>query len=236
MDFNDENNPYPHELFERENILNDLKTINKELKNDLDFLELCEQSVSLKGKFNLKRDFAEYEENIDQEIDNELFTPVKTLQIGESLSTYKNLKVSDGRVLSLDDFNIVSENQEINVLLGNEYKEYYSLDSVINANLHLKDINLRVVGFLEEGISLRQNGKNTVLDDYIIMPFYNIDYGSEDPQDLYYQKIWYTQKNEGLYSKEDNEAEEKIEKLNKEFNMFLEPIESNTTIEIVETL
>lgn len=57
MDFNDENNPFPHELFERENILNDLKAINKELKNDLDYLELCEQSVSLIGKFELKKDF-----------------------------------------------------------------------------------------------------------------------------------------------------------------------------------
>lgn len=234
LDFNDDNNPYPHELFERENILNDLKDMNQVLKDDFDYLELCEQPIYLKGEFILDKNFADYEENINEEVDGELFTSIKALQLGESLALNENLLISEGRSLTKEDFDITSENQEISILLGSKYKDYYEIGSVLNANLHQKDIDLKVVGFVEEGVSLRQNGRDTNFDDFIIMPFYNINYEPTDTSDAYYQKIWYTQKIEGLYSKNENDVDEKINQLNESYNMFLKPIESETTLEIVD--
>lgn len=80
--------------------------------------------------------------------------------------------------------------------------------------MHQKEIKFRVIGFFDDGASVTINNKEIKFDDCIIMPFYDIDYAAKNQADESYQKIYYSQKNEGYISASENSFDELNQKLN----------------------
>ena len=99
-------------------------------------------------------------------------------------------------------------------MLGSNYANYHKLDDVIDVTLHQKEIKFRVIGFFDDGASVTINNKEIKFDDCIIMPFYDIDYEAKTQSDESYQKIYYSQKNEGYINASENSFDQLNQKLN----------------------
>lgn len=209
-----EDEPNYSDLFKSENSLERLKKFNEDLKNEFEFLEFCYQPLYYHGFYNMSPKFvSSYNEltntaetmnqNIGTENDQPVYiTDLKTLQIDKQIfPNYDNL-ISVGRNFNDSDFCLKNESDMVNVLLGNEYSSYYKLGDILKLDLHGKEISFRVIGFFDKGASLNIDEQNIEFDNYIVMPFYDIDYSPNNPTDEMYQKIFYSQKDQGyIYSK-----------------------------------
>lgn len=58
--------------------------------------------------------------------------------VGKSYYAYFNDSIGIGKNFSDEDFEVNSSDQEVNVILGNEYMEFYSIGDVMELSLHKK--------------------------------------------------------------------------------------------------
>ena len=198
-----DSNPQPHDFFAEDDSLERLKSLNTEMQQNFDFWEIYFQSAYYIGDYKneTKYVYCENPDLINQEVelDNNVrttVTPLKTVQIGNQIDL--SGKIYSGRAFNESDYNINSDTQEINVILGNAYKEIYNIDDVFEVNLHEKNIKLKVIGFLNGNSYIEEGHTTECLDQYIIMPFYSINYKPENEKETKYQKLFYLEKNTGL--------------------------------------
>lgn len=153
-------------------------------------------------------------------------TDLKAIQVQDKLSESFSSKISEGRIFSHEDFIITKENQIINVILGNNYITKYDIGDTLNLELHRKNMKFKVIGFLEKDTFFTIDNDDLILDDYIVIPLYNIEYPPNDEQDEIYQQLWYSQKNKGFIRFSDTETINKfkgdIDSINKKYNLFYE--------------
>jgi len=126
-----------------------------------------------------------------------VLTPLKTYMIGKLYQDELKNYIEEGRNFENDDYIINDPNQKVSIILGNEYKDVYKLGDVITISLHEKPLKFKVIGFFEKNTKIYINGEY-LFDQSIIMPYYNISYDPVDDTDEIYQKIYYSQKNEGF--------------------------------------
>ncbi len=198
-----DSNPQPHDLFAEDDSLERLKSLNTEMQQNFDFLEIYFQSAYYMGDYKNETKYVYCEDpdliNQEVELDNNVrttVTPLKTVQIGNKIDL--SGKIHSGRAFNESDYNINSDTQEINVILGNAYNDIYDMDDVLKLNLHEKNLKLRVVGFLNGNSYIKEGYTTECLDQYIIMPFYSINYEPENEKESKYQKLFYLEKNTGL--------------------------------------
>lgn len=204
-----DNNPGFIEMFATKNSLERLKTLNNELNNEFNFFELHNQPLIFVGQYDGDKKF---NETFDMGIDttnqvgvdfdgNEVIsTSLKTAIIGKNVYNRFDDKILKGRNFSDSDFYINSHNEVINAILGIDYLEVYEIDDIIQLTLHSKKINFRVIGFYDRNTGIKRKGsfaKDLIFDCSIIIPFYDIGYYPTDENEALYQKIYYSQKNEG---------------------------------------
>lgn len=197
------------DLFESEDALSRLKKLNKELKDKFDYWEIEFQPLFYVGYYDKDEKFIYSIDSKNKIAKNDegeemYVTGIKTLQMGNKASSKYNKLIEMGDNFSAEDFIINSDGEMVNCILGNNYKEYYNIGDEIPLVLHQKIINFKVIGFYKQGTSVSQyKGNEVKLDNFMIMPFYDINYNPTDEMDDLYQKIYYTQKNEG-YIKSEN--------------------------------
>lgn len=235
-------NPEPSELFIRNNFLNIQKEINLYLNQNYDYIELKFQSLYYIGYYTGNKNFAVSKETINQKINTGeksfYATNLKTMQIGDKLSESFSSKIANGRIFEPKDFIISREDQAVNIILGNNYINEYNLGDTLNLELHKKNMEFKIIGFLEKGTNLSIDDKQVILDDYIIIPFYNIEYSPNSKDDETYQQIWYSQKNGGLIkpskTKTINKLKEDINKINEKYDLFYEIADMPTKFVILQ--
>lgn len=226
--FND--NPQPSDLFARDKFLNIEKEINSYLNQNYEYIELKSQPLYYIGNYTGSENFAISKDTINQQINMEEksfnATDLKTIEIGEKLSKNFSSKIVNGRAFESKDFIISQENQEVNIILGNSYINQYKIGDILELELHKKNIEFKVIGFLEKGLKLNIDNGDLILDNYIVVPFYNIEYSPNSKEEETYQQLWYSQKNEGLIKSSEKETIIKLKKdinnINKKYDLFYE--------------
>lgn len=239
--FGFKDNPEPSELFARNNFLDIEKEINLHLNQNYDYIEIRFQSLYYIGYYTRNENFAVSKETINQKINTTektfYATDLKAMQIGDKLSESFSSKISNGRIFEPKDFIISRVDQSVNVILGNNYINEYSLGDALNLELHKKGMKFKVIGFLEKGANLSIDDKHVILDDYIMSPFYNIEYSPNNKDDETYQQIWYSQKNGGLIkpseTKPINKLKEDIDKINEKYDLFYQIADTPTKLMII---
>jgi len=218
------------ELFKLPNTLSNLKQFNKDLKSNFDYLELGFQPVEFMSYYNGDSIFAENIEYINQEINisgrKVYVTPLKTIQFGSYFPDLGTI-IHDGRGFSEKDFDF-SSNDTVPVVLGYKYSNQYKLGDNIEVNYLQKDINLKIIGFLNSNTAITIGQDKIELDTYIIIPFFNTnDNNAENDKDyITFQQRYYLQKNHGYLvyngSMLEDDKEKIISKLNSEMKIISE--------------
>lgn len=211
------------EFVESNELVHRLKKINEMFHEEFSFTELGTQSLYYLGTYTGEKEFTVETQNglsqinqkaISHSGDTIVTTPLKTTLVGRSLCSNLETAIVEGRCFNDTDFLVYEPNQEINVLLGNKYKSIYAVGDVLNLNLLEKDVTLKVIGFLNEGVSIntttvmvQKNPTEINLDWAIILPFYDILYEPSNQNELLYQTRFYLQKNCGyIMAESDHEA------------------------------
>ncbi|MGC6585006.1 ABC transporter permease [Paenibacillus sp. Dod16] len=109
-------------------------------------------------------------EKIQTTINNKSYTVAKAFQLNNQALNFFNLQVSEGQLWDKDDFQ--NEQNEIPVLLGDTYRNYYEIGDVTKINYYNKMVNIKVVGFLNPNSKVfYQNNTEFYLDKYILLPY-----------------------------------------------------------------
>lgn len=204
------------DLLDQNNSINSLKKFNKDINNNFNFLEITMQPLEVIGQFyhggndfvvtpRSKKDLKNQKVNLKGK--KVYVTPLKAIQIGKyAFNTYFN-KVEDGHGFNNSDF-IYESNNDIPVILGNEYKNYYNLGDIIEVNYLEQNVKLIIIGFFEKDLSISINGNLYNLDTYICSPHFDIE-DIKDGKDKLFQQRYYLQKNNG-YIQLDSDISKKL--------------------------
>ena len=145
--------------------------------------------------------------------------------IGKTLYSEFDDYIEEGKNFSSEDFIVNNSEQEINVILGNSYKDIYKIGDELNLSLHEKPLKFRVIGFLKKDIEKFSSKSEKNLNETIIMPFYDINYVPNDEIDEFYQKVYYTQKNEGRIKLKESEINKIIQNVQNIENIYYDYLE-----------
>lgn len=191
--------PSYKEFFSEEDSLNRMREYIQEIKSTFDTVEVYEQDLYFEGIYTgdekfIPRGNESNQIGIDFFGEEHVFSPINTFWLGEALYQEIDDYIVSGRNFTSDDFNIISPAQQINVILGEGYKGVYEIGDTIQVTHMQYPIALNVIGFLESGVEVEVLTFRNVLDNYIIMPFYDVNYTPIDAFNDFYQKDYYSQK------------------------------------------
>lgn len=95
---------------------------------------------------------------------------IKALQLNHKAYDFYKIKIDTGKELPWD--NVSYKDTYIPILLGAEYKEYYSQGDIIKGNYYSKNVAFKVIGFLESECNIKyQNISDINLDTYMLIPY-----------------------------------------------------------------
>lgn len=163
------------DFFQTENSSEILKTTYEKLKTNkkLQYYEVLPQPIEYIGRFKLPKSTVDGEEDcIEQKIDGELLTPLKTLMINQLFAhdTALNTQVSEGEWFEKTQYRLTSD-QCIPVVLGENYKEAFSIgDTFEGYYLGCKKIQFVVKGFFASTTVVALDNQKYDLDDYLVAP------------------------------------------------------------------
>lgn len=240
--FDMEENNTIADLIQQEDSIVNLHDFNKDLHDQLNYIEVIQQPIEYVGEYNLPLDFVNgyLRSNGELDLSNQKvsihnkeanITPLNAIQMDFSAYEYFNLDVQYGRKLIYNDFKF---SDQLPIILGNNYRTFYNIDDVLEFYHIGRKVEAKVVGFLPENCNINCFQKIN-LDNYILMPFYLeinpeqlIDYEYITERDTpssaqAYVKFLYIQKNCGYVVSNDlNEfarISEKIEQLSSAYNL-----------------
>ena len=221
------------DFFDSENSLEKLKSFNTKLKSTFDYNELNTQPLEYRGYFKYDKKFSRFgiinePIEIQGQKENLYRTNLRTLMIGESLYGQLDNYIEEGKNFSSKDFIVNNSEQEISMILGNSYKDIYKIGDEINLYLHQKPLKFRVIGFLKKDSEKLASYTDKNINETVVIPFYDINYAPNDEIDDSYQKIYYTQKDEGyikLKESETNEVIKSVQNIEDIYYDYLERVE-----------
>ncbi len=196
------------QALQQEDFLTRLKQFNHDLHTaeGLNFFELCDQHVEHKGYYEGKDNFVVGYDR-DPSMKNQwlktsagqvYITPLYALQVdSKAYNLFLKNSLARGTDFIDDDFNYRPDKMTIPCLLGYDYSTIYDLGNMMQVEYLTRKINLEIIGFFDQTASVPVNGSILYLDHYIVMPFLNCQYNPINPEDEFFQKILYDQKNTG---------------------------------------
>lgn len=186
-----------NEVFSESDILLRMKLFNEEMNNNYDYIEYDNQSLLIKSNEFKYKDSCriDYGTSIWKENDD-IGIFLKSLQVNKLAYEYLGFekKIKYGNGFTTEDYDLT---EEVPVILGWEYKELLQLENVYSFEYITRNINLKVIGFLEKNSFIVINDEIVSLDNYIIMPFLSIKSEPKDSEEHTFQKILYSLKNWG---------------------------------------
>lgn len=119
---------------------------------------------------------------------------VKCIQVNKNLLDDYGIEVTEGFSFENKDFSI-NNNKTIPVLMGAAYSSLYNVGDIFKAIYLFDEYEFRIIGFLAEGSNINTAFISIEMDDYIIMPSFEIDASVPVTNGL---KIHYANKTSGL--------------------------------------
>ncbi|MFC4403059.1 hypothetical protein [Gracilibacillus xinjiangensis] len=177
--------------------IEEVKAMYNEMKATFDYVLVNEHSLVHRGNYEGDTSFVEgYEPSQTTDISMEssspintvsrdwqgneiLTTPLKTVILGESVSTRFDSSIDEGRNLQVADFTLKSPNEPISVVLGNAYKDIYAIGDIFSLELISEVMDFKVVGFYKSGVGLSKDVgalDHVNFDHTIVMPHFIPDY------------------------------------------------------------
>ncbi len=143
------------------------------------FYTCCTQPIEIKNKIEDIFLYGYEQGNTEcsvQEIDGIMRYTTKCLLVSEKFFDCNNIKIKTGRGFEEEDYQY-NKGENVPVLLGSAYEEYYNIGDCIQAEYLNEDMTLQVVGFLDSDMffisGLDQDFTST--ERYIILPAFRID-------------------------------------------------------------
>lgn len=202
-------------LYAHDTIYQNLKEFNLTLNSDFDFYEITFQPLQSLQYFNLDNKFIHRNRNgviKNQEIVIEgekcYVTSLSTIQVNNNAYNKFLNSLAKGDSFKAEDFNYENDNI-IPIILGNDYLQYYDVGEIIKLNYLQRNIDFKIIGFLNKNTVLTINDFDYVLDTYICMPSFQIKNEFINEEDKTFQIRHYLQKNMGFINVKANKNYEK---------------------------
>lgn len=137
---------------------------------------------------------------LNQMVDNEIITPLKSLQVGDIYYNESPIKKNiTNNGFKSSDFN--NSQDIIPVILGENYKSIFNLNDQFNGYyLGIKQLKFEVIGFFKPDTIIQLNGKKINLSDYVVTP--TLGYSASDSDE--YVKRLLSVKCEGYFFYNDD--------------------------------
>lgn len=177
--------PDEFEAFRAEpNSLNILKNYYDELNNasSFQYLAMFDQSIVIDDNNGYFLEGIAIDESSTSK-------KVAAFQINQQACDYFNLSPIKGRMFQQSDFE--DNGGVLPVLLGSNYISNFEVGNRLKATYYQRDVELEIVGFLQENTPVYYNGDpEFYLNEYIVLPYINYDAPKTD-FDEWFQKIVY---------------------------------------------
>ena len=136
---------------------------------------------------------------------------IKCIQIGKTVSELGDISIFQGRSFINSDY--IYNDTVIPIIIGNNYKDIYRVGDILELNYLYKQANFEIIGVACSDTNIRIGDYTYILDDYIIMPSFDLPLGASEDDML---KIHYANKTSGklILSKDNIEY----------FDMYIRPI------------
>ncbi len=203
------------ELYSGENALERVKDFNRVLNEEFNYYELSFQPLQQYYFFDLSDDFVMIYNSKGGKIHNQkvnidgeetYVTSLNTIKVDEKFFDEYLNHLDSGEKFSQEDFQFYSIAEEIPVILGSHYADYFKIGERLYLNYLDNNLTFYVKGFFEEGLQFKYNKENIQIDNYICMPNFEINIPVKDRDDFLLQMRHYLQKNSGFikYEKESD--------------------------------
>ena len=133
--------------------------------------------------------------------DEEVFSNIKAIWLGEEVFSHFNLAVSEGRLFIPEEFVCFlgqEQKQLPPVLMGDGFSGDYQVGDIIEVNNFVMRGQAQVVGFLEKGSSVMLLTQPQSLDRYLVFPMLCVQNQPELPEEIRFFRSLYYEKNNGL--------------------------------------
>lgn len=206
-----------NDFFSSKNSPKILRTTYEQLtqNKNIEYYEVLLQSIEYVGRFSYPSTVVAGDSSvIEQDIDGEKITPVKTWMLNQTF--YENLGLGDklqvGKGFRQSDYNQDSR-KEIPVILGSDYQNFFSIhDTFEGYYLGYEKICFKVRGFLKRGVTVTLDQSDYRLDGFVLAPVICASPASSED----FAKLLTLVKCEGyLHYKNQEEYETSLKELNK---------------------
>ncbi len=205
-------------LFEGGNSLEKMAAFNQTLNSQFEFYEIYEQPLQSRFYWNMDDSFLDtYNgapiKNQELEIEGEdcFVSTLNGIQVNQKAYNYFLDYIEAGRGFCESDFQY-KRNSKIPVILGNDYKMYYSIGDIIELDYLLEEFNFEVIGFFEQGLELKIMNSKYNMDKYLCVPFLEYDGKADEDDERAFWIRCYQQKNSG-YIKIDTTKDQSEEEI-----------------------
>lgn len=159
-----------------------LKSLHEELKNEKSwtFLSANKQFISINSSDIPEKFLFQYEQGCPLENEDKSKKDVKCLHVSQNLFSEFGITISDGREFKTEDF--MHKNGEcVPIILGNEYKNIFSIGQILNGEYLFEDFKFEIIGFLPELTEIPSLGDMGIIscDRYAIMPAFSRENNAE---------------------------------------------------------
>ena len=205
-------------FFGRSDALEKIISFNQILNSQFEFYEIYTQSLESKFYWDMDDSFLDSYNGMpikNQEInlDGEkcYISRLNSFQVNSKAYQYFFDFIGEGRGFCEDDF-VYKSDERIPVILGNDYKAYYTIGDSIELNYLQKDIEYEVIGFFEQGLNIKIVNSVYDIDKYKCNPFFEFDCDVRDDFERTFWSRYYEEKNLGYIKVDitDNLSEEEI--------------------------
>ncbi len=197
------------EIYQNPVAVMQLKRMNELLHEEENFtyLEVYDNAVYIRDYKGTLENLNGYETNHYEHSDKVeihgqgmgFYSAVKGMWVGRNVFEHFQLCLSEGTVPEEQDF-IWRETDTVKVVLGAAYRDTYQLGERFQLDFYIADKEAEVVGFLAEGAVLAYKNKLVNLDQYLLLPQYDLPYPSQEVESEEYHSFWfaYLMKNNGM--------------------------------------
>lgn len=127
---------------------------------------------------------------------------IPTVKVGENINAFFDLECLNNSSFQSTDF--LYRDNVIPVIIGNDYKKYFSVDDTLDCVVNGKNYTLLVKDILTENESIIYYNQEIMLDSYWIIPFENFNSNSAKKPNSRYAFSTLLEKNSGIIKVNEN--------------------------------
>lgn len=223
------NPTYLTNLYNQSDLLIRLNNFKDEMKNNSNFtyIEFSPVTLQFIGAWDKPLHLIENEVTVNQRIpfkDKEIeVTSIEGMMLDETCIELYSLALESGELFTANDF--IQMNNELPLILGHDFKEYYSIGDTIPLLYYGQEWIGTVKGFLKENQEIVQDSMIYPLDTKLLVPSFtetNLVNGFDET----YQQMIMHSKLQGyvlLENKEEYKAAKKeVETISKKYHLSYE--------------